>query len=104
MFDAKNVAVTETGPMPRVKSADALRPRSARSGAGTRSFANPAASVSSVIAVDGKKPVPYERRLDHACWRNRAETRGLRNAPYLFWRSSRALADTASHFARSTSS
>ena len=66
-------------------SNEALRPRSARSGAGIDRRVRPAASVSSVSADGPKKPVPTETRLVHAPDRSSADTRGLKNVPYSLW-------------------
>ncbi len=104
MFDAKNVEVTETGPKLRDRSTEALRPRSALSGAGSTSLARPAASVSSVSGVGAKKPCPAEMRLVQPDLRKSAESRGLKNVPYTFWKSTLALADILTQGASSISS
>ena len=64
------------------QSNDALRPRSASSGAVIVRRVSPAASVSSVIGVGPKKPVPTESRLVQRPARASADTRGLKNVPY----------------------
>src|SRR5437867_260988 len=51
------VAVTVTGPLLRVRSNEAPRPRSALSGTGMDNRANSSASVSSVSGFGAKKPV-----------------------------------------------
>ena len=69
-------------PMFLVRSNEVLRPRSASRGSGIGRRVNPAASVSSVNGVGAKKPCPTERRLVQPRQRIRAETRGLKKAPY----------------------
>src|SRR5688572_16134949 len=80
--DANTVAVYESGPIERLTSSDALRPRSATSGLEIVRRARPAASVSSVSGVGAKKPWPAERRLVNPLQRTSAERRGLKNVPY----------------------
>jgi hypothetical protein len=80
-LDAKKVEVIETGPTARVRSIEALRPRSALRGTGTASRASPAASVSSLSGVGAKNPWPADTRLVHPSQRNSADMRGLRNVP-----------------------
>src|SRR5437868_4983961 len=95
-LESNSVTVKEAGPILRVRSKEALRPRSATSGLGMTRRVNPAASVSSVSAVGAKNPCPTERRLVQPCQRNSAERRGLRKVPYWLWKSARALAETES--------
>ena len=66
----------------RVKSIDAVRPRSASSGAGRDSRDRPADSVSSVNGVGAKNPCPADSRVVNPAHRSSAERRGLRNTPY----------------------
>src|SRR5205085_2477535 len=82
MLDAKSVVVKEAGPRLRVRSKEALRPRSATSGKGIDKRDRPADSVSSVSGVGAKNPCPAERRLVQPAPRIRAERRGLRKVPY----------------------
>src|SRR5436853_7069537 len=82
MLDANNVVVKDAGPRLRVTSSDALRPRSATSGAGMDRRDRPAASVSSVNGVGAKNPCPADNRLVHPPPRIKADSRGLRNVPY----------------------
>jgi hypothetical protein len=63
----------------------------------------PAASVSSVIGVGAKKPVPTENRPVHRPARVSAEMRGLKKVPYSLWTSKRALEDSDSADATETS-
>ena len=80
--EANSVAVAESAPRVRVTSNDALSPVSAFNGPRTMSRDKPAASVSSVSADDGKKPVPTDKRLVQPPERKSAEIRGLMNVPY----------------------
>ena len=91
MRDANSVAVYDSGPSVRDRSNEALNPRSASSGCWIVSRVRPAASVSSVIGVGPKKPVPTDSRLVQRPARASADTRGLKNVPYSLWTSSRPL-------------
>ena len=82
MRDANTVAVYDSGPSVRDRSNDALSPRSASTGCRTSRRVRPAASVSSVIGVGPKKPVPTESLLVQRPARASAERRGLKNVPY----------------------
>src|SRR5260370_9416871 len=103
-LESNKVTVQDAGPILRVRSNDGLRPRSATSGLGITRRVKPDASVSSVNGVGAKNPRPADRRAVQPSERRRAETRGLRKAPYRLWKSARALAETESRGARSTSS
>src|ERR1700676_4940793 len=103
-LEPNSVTVKDAGPILRVRSNEALRPRSAIKGLGIVRRVNPAASVSSVNGVGAKNPCPAETRLVQPCQRNSAESRGLKNVPYWLWKSTRALADTESQRAISMSS
>ena len=92
--DANSVAVYDRGPSARDKSNDALNPRSASSGCWIFNRVRPAASVSSVIGVGPKNPVPTDSLLVHRPARASADTRGLKKVPYSLWTSSRPLDDT----------
>src|SRR5688572_19965153 len=93
MREANTVAVYDSGPSVRDRSNDALRPRSASTAPRTSRRVRPAASVSSVIGVGPKKPVPIESLLVQRPARTSADRRGLKNVPYSLWASTRALAD-----------
>src|SRR5687767_8704491 len=82
MREANTVAVYDSGPSVRDRSNDALSPRSASTGWGTSRRVRPAASVSSVVGVGPKKPVPSESLLIQRPARASADTRGLKNVPY----------------------
>src|SRR5438046_2119895 len=75
----KTVAVAVTGPAVRVRSRDALRPRSAFSGPAIVRRDRPAASVSSVSGEGAKKPAPIENLLFQFSPRISADNRGLTN-------------------------
>ncbi len=104
MREPKSVAVTVAGPKARVRSIDAVVPRSASRGPSTVSRVSPAASVSSVSGVAAKNPRPTDTRLVQPPPRISAASRGLANVPYSLCTSTRRPAETASHDARSTSS
>src|SRR6185295_16604231 len=93
MRDANRVAVYDTGPSVRDTSNDALNPRSASTGWRTSRRVRPAASVSSVIGVGPKNPVPTESLLIQRPACTSADRRGLKNVPYSLWTSRRALAE-----------
>src|SRR5688572_15670580 len=82
MREAKRVAVYDNGPSVRETSKDALKPRSASTGSRTSRRVRPAASVSSVIGVGPKKPVPTESLLVQRPACTSADTRGLKKVPY----------------------
>src|SRR3954465_13982819 len=103
-LDAKSVVVNDSGPRLRVRSNDALRPRSATSGTGIDRRDNPAASVSSVKGVGAKKPCPAERRLAQPFQRANTDRRGLKNVPNWLLKSTRPLAETDNHGAMVISS
>ena len=96
MREANSVAVYDSGPSVRDRSNDALNPRSVSSGRRIASRVRPAASVSSVIGVGAKKPVPTDHRLVQWPARASADTRGLKKVPYSLCTSSRALDEIAS--------
>src|SRR3954466_12230707 len=80
--DANSVAVYDSGPSVRDTSNDVLSPRSASSGRRISRRVRPAASVSSVMGVGPKKPLPTDSLLVHCPERASADTRGLKNVPY----------------------
>ena len=82
MRDANTVAVYDSGPSVRDTSNDALSPRSASTGCRISRRVRPAASVSSVIGVGPKNPVPTESLLVQCPECASADTRGLKNVPY----------------------
>src|SRR3989337_697354 len=94
--DAKRGAVYDRGPSVRDTSNDALSPRSASTGRAISRRVKPAASVSSLMGVGAKKPVPTESLLLQRPARAHADTRGLKKVPYWLWTSSRALDDSDS--------
>ena len=96
MREPNSVAVYENGPSVRDRSNEALTPHSASIGRRTTSRDSPAASVSSVIGVGPKKPVPTDHRLVQWPARASAETRGRRMCRDSLWTSSRALEEIAS--------
>ena len=73
--DANSVTVADAAPKLRVRSKEALRPRSAESGVGIERRDKPVDSVSSVKGVGAKKPWPADRRLVQPSKRNSAESR-----------------------------
>src|ERR1700682_6121060 len=104
MEESKPDTVTDNGPTLRVRSTDALRPRSGSSRVGIVKRLSPAACVSSVSGVGAKNPVPTDTRALQPLLRNNAETRGLTNVPYTLWTSARPLADTLNQGRTATSS
>src|SRR4051812_38361955 len=103
MREANTVAVYDSGPSVRDTSKDVLRPRSASTGCRTSRRVRPAASVSSVIGVGPKKPVPIENLLVQRPACISADKRGLKNVPYSLWTSTRALAESERYFDAVTS-
>src|SRR5260370_37580620 len=91
-LESNKVTVQDAGPILRVRSNDALRPRSATSGLGITRRVKPDASVSSVNGGGAKNPRPADRRAVHPSERRSAESRGLRKAPYRPCEAGRALA------------
>src|SRR5260370_37233089 len=81
-LESNKVTVQDAGPLLRVRSNDALRPRSATSGLGITRRAKPAASGSSVNGEGAKNPRPAGRRAVEPSERRSAERPGLRKAPY----------------------
>ena len=95
-IDPKAVADTSNAPRDQVRSADAVRARSASSAVNGASRDSPLSSVSSVNGVGANAPPPTESRAVHAAdGLSSAERRGLTSLPYSLWTSRRALAEIA---------